>query len=77
MEQLLACVINNEKKSLEDNLQELNLQINKSLDSLKQLDANLLEKLGSCEGNILDDKELIDTLAETKQKSKEVESTME
>jgi len=62
---------------LEDNLQEILSSINKNLNALKMLDAALLEKLGAFKGNILEDKELIDTLTETKVKSKEVEAAVE
>lgn len=51
--------------------------INKNQNSLKMLDAALLEKLGACTGNILEDKELIATLTETKVKSKEVGDAVE
>jgi len=75
-EQLLAVTIFNEKKYLEDNLQEILSSINKNLNALKMLDAALLEKLGACTGNILEDKDLINTLTETKIKSKEVEAAV-
>lgn len=75
-EQLLATAILCEKKHLEDAMQEITQTNTKNQEILKGLDSALLEKLGSCKGNILEDKDLIDTLTETKTKSKEVEAQM-
>lgn len=67
--QLLAITLENENPELERE----KLQIIKEEDSLKlslgKLEESLLKELANSEGNILDNKNLIDSLNETKQKS--------
>lgn len=71
-EQLLGRVIQNEQRSLEDQLSAVLEEVNDNTKSLTRLDALLLERLTANTGNLLDDAELIDVLADTKFKSKEV-----
>jgi len=76
-EQLLAVVINKEKAELEETLNNLMNEINTNVKKLKDLDAQLLDKLANCDKErILEDKELVDTLSKVKTESKKVESTI-
>lgn len=76
-EQLLGCVIFNERKELEDQMDEIKSSIIKNQNSLKVLDEILLEKLSTAEGELVENVELIDTLNECKVKSKEVAQALE
>ena len=71
-EQLLGRVIQKEQKSLEDQLNAVLEAVRMNKKSLIQLDALLLQRLSENDGNLLEDLELIQVLAETKKKANEV-----
>jgi len=71
-EQLLAKVISKEQHALEEQLNEVLLEVNQNTKALLQLDADLLNRLTSNTGNLLEDEELIGVLANTKAKAAEV-----
>ncbi|OQS05067.1 dynein heavy chain, outer arm [Thraustotheca clavata] len=71
-DQLLAKVIQTEQKSLEEQLNRVQIDVNTNTKALLALDALLLERLASNAGNLLDDIELIGVLASTKAKATEV-----
>merc|ERR1719223_2632367 len=75
-QQLLARVLGKEQKSLEDSLAALKEEVTANTRSLKLLDDQLLFRLSNSIGNLLDDVELIDVLANTKAKAKEVEQKL-
>merc|ERR1719359_2320227 len=71
-QQLLGRLISMEQKSLEDNLSALQEDVTRNTKALFELDRQLLERLSSSQGNLLEDTELIEVLANTKAKAKEV-----
>lgn len=71
-QQLLSRVLSKEQKALEDSLKQLLTNVNKNKKDLQILDKNLLERLMSSQGNLLDDYELMDVLNSTKTQAKEV-----
>jgi dynein heavy chain len=71
-DQLLGRVIGKEQKALEDQLNQVLAEVNENTKALLLLDSQLLERLTSNTGNLLDDPELIGVLAETKSKAAEV-----
>ncbi len=71
-EQLLGKVIGKEQKALEDQLNEVLEEVNSNTKALMALDASLLERLTSNTGNLLEDEELVQVLANTKTKAAEV-----
>eukprot|EP00918_Siedleckia_nematoides_P098482 GHVU01215515.1.p1 GENE.GHVU01215515.1~~GHVU01215515.1.p1 ORF type:complete len:1046 (-),score=222.14 GHVU01215515.1:1519-4500(-) len=75
-EQLLGRVLSMEQKSLEQSLTHLIEEVTQNTKSLQLLDSQLLERLSHSEGNLLDDVELIEVLANTKAKAKEVEQKL-
>jgi len=75
-EQLLGRVIAKEQKALEDLLNKVLEEVNSNTKALLLLDAQLLERLSANSGNLLDDEELIDVLAGTKQKAAEVKEKL-
>jgi dynein heavy chain len=72
-QQLLTRVLSKEQRSLEESLAALKEEVTANTRSLKMLDDQLLFRLSNSTGNLLDDVELIDVLANTKAKAKEVE----
>jgi dynein heavy chain len=76
-DQLLSRVIQYEQKSLEDQRQELIEAVNMNTISLQKLDAELLDRLSNSTGNLLENVELINVLANTKVKSQEVAEKIE
>merc|ERR550514_821501 len=72
-QQLLARVIGMEQRSLEEMLEALVEEVTNNVKTLQLLDKQLLDRLSNSTGNLLDDVELIEVLANTKAKSKEVE----
>merc|ERR1719262_864792 len=72
-QQLLGRLITMEQKSLEDSLASLQEDVTNNTKSLLVLDKQLLDRLSNSTGNLLDDTELIEVLANTKAKAKEVE----
>ena len=75
-EQLLGKVIAKEQKALEDLLNQVLEEVNNNTKALLQLDADLLLRLTSNAGNLLDDPELIGVLANTKAKAAEVKEKL-
>ena len=65
-QQLLSRVLSKEQKALEDSLNQLLADVNKNKKDLSNLDKDLLERLMSSTGNLLDDIELMDVLNLTK-----------
>jgi len=64
--------LSKEQAALEQSLNALVLDVNKNKKDLQILDKNLLQKLTSSTGSLLDDTELMDVLNQTKSQSKEV-----
>jgi dynein heavy chain len=75
-DQLLGKLISMEQKSLEDLLAALEEDVTQNTKSLQQLDKQLLDRLSNSQGNLLEDTELIEVLANTKAKAKEVEGKL-
>merc|ERR1711981_772576 len=75
-QQLLGKLISMEQKSLEDTLAALEEDVTNNTKSLQILDKQLLDRLSNSTGNLLDDTELIEVLANTKAKAKEVEGKL-
>jgi dynein heavy chain len=71
-QQLLGRLISREQKSLEDTLNHVKESVNMSTKLLKKLESDLLLRLATAEGSLLDDAELIDVLGNIKLKSSEV-----
>ncbi|KAL7690391.1 putative AAA+ ATPase domain, dynein heavy chain region D6 P-loop domain-containing protein [Plasmopara halstedii] len=71
-EQLLAQVIRQEQRSLEEQLERVQCELNSNAKALVALDALLLERLSASKANLLDDVELVSVLANTKAKATEV-----
>merc|ERR1719424_94974 len=72
-QQLLSRVIEMEQKSLQETLNSLEEEVTNNIKTLQLLDKQLLDRLSNSTGNLLDDLELIEVLANTKAKGKEVE----
>merc|ERR1711966_319072 len=75
-QQLLARVIGMEQRSLEEMLEALMEEVTNNVKTLQLLDKQLLDRLSNSTGNLLDDVELIEVLANTKAKAKEVEQKL-
>jgi dynein heavy chain len=75
-DQLLGIVIGQEQRALQDQLQEVLAECNANTKTLQVLDAELLERLSSGTGNLLDDTELVGVLNNTKQKANEVQAAL-
>jgi len=75
-EQLLGKVIGKEQKALEEQLNQVLEEVNANTKSLMQLDASLLDRLTSNTGDLLEDEELIQVLANTKSKAAEVNAKL-
>ena len=71
-EQLLGKVIGKEQKALEEQLNQVLQEVNTNTKALLQLDAMLLERLSSNDGDLLEDQELVGVLTNTKTKAAEV-----
>merc|ERR1719355_550692 len=65
-----------EQRALEDALVALKEEATNNTKALQLLDKQLLERLSNSSGNLLDDTELIEVLANTKAKAKEVEAKL-
>jgi dynein heavy chain len=75
-EQLLGKVISKEQHALEEQLAQVLEDVNSNTKALLQLDADLLNRLTSNSGNLLDDDQLIGVLANTKAKAEEVKEKL-
>merc|ERR1719310_2053766 len=75
-QQLLGRLISMEQKSLEESLAALQEEVTSNTKSLQLLSDQLLERLSNSTGNLLDDTELIEVLANTKAKAREVEGKL-
>lgn len=71
-DQLLGKLILKEKHELEEQRQQLVEEVQSYKKKIKQLEEDLLFRLSNSQGNLLDDTELIDVLAITKQTAQEV-----
>ena len=71
-QQLLGRLISKEQKQLEEQLTQLQEDVTANTKVLQDSEDQLLARLGSGSGSLLDDAELIDVLSEIKLKSKEV-----
>merc|ERR1712166_793903 len=76
-QQLLGRLISREQKALEDQLNGVKESVNLSKKTLSKLEADLLQRLATAEGSLLDDTELIDVLGNIKTKSAEVKQSLE
>merc|ERR1719399_1342604 len=76
-QQLLGRVLQMEQRALEESLAALREDVTNNTKSLQLLDKQLLERLSSSQGNLLEDTELIEVLANTKAKAKEVEGKLQ
>lgn len=75
-QQLLGVVIKKEQRSLEDQLGDLLEECTSNTKTLALYSKQLLDKISNTQGNLLDDTELVEVLANTKAKAKEVESIL-
>jgi len=75
-QQLLVQVLNMEQRVLEETLAALKEEATENTKSLQMLGKQLLDRLSNAQGNLLDDTELVEVLASTKAKSKEVEGKL-
>merc|ERR1719473_2560905 len=77
-QQLLGRVIGMEQRSLEETMAALMEEVTNNTKSLQLLDKQLLDKLSNAKGSLLDEEnvDVIEVLANTKAKSKEVEQKL-
>lgn len=75
-DQLLGRVIQKEQRSLEESLKSVLEEVTSNTKALIRLDQMLLERLSENTGNLLDDEELINVLADTKQRSTDVKEKL-
>ena len=76
-EQLLAKVIQREQKALEDQLNIVVEQVTHNTKTLLKLDEDLLQRLTSNDGNLLDDDELVGVLKTVKDTAEDVKKKLE
>jgi dynein heavy chain len=75
-EQLLAKVIQREQKALEEQLNIVVEQVTQNTKTLLRLDADLLQRLTSSDGNLLDDDELVGVLKSVKDTAEDVKKKL-
>ncbi|KAL8017811.1 putative bromodomain, AAA+ ATPase domain, dynein heavy chain region D6 P-loop [Plasmopara halstedii] len=75
-DQLLVDVVRNERPDLELKKNELTVKIAADKKQLKEIEDKILHMLENSEGNILDDEELINTLAHSKVTSSAIKTRM-
>ena len=75
-EQLLAQVIQREQKALEEQLNIVVEQVTQNTKTLLKLDADLLQRLTSSDGNLLDDDELVGVLKNVKDTAEDVKKKL-
>jgi len=75
-EQLLAKVIQREQKALEEQLNIVVEQVTQNTKTLLKLDADLLQRLTSSDGNLLDDDELVGVLKNVKDTAEDVKKKL-
>eukprot|EP00667_Euglena_gracilis_P002519 EG_transcript_2519 len=75
-QQLLGRVIGQEKAELEDERAKLVEEVNNNEKRLKYYEDKLLACLSASKGNLIDDEELIDTLADAKKASSEIKEKL-
>lgn len=76
-DQLLSIVVLKERPDLEEFRMQLMKEITANKSKVAALEAQLLHKLSSVQGNLLDDKDIIDVLNDTKQASTDVQEKLE
>jgi len=76
-DQLLGKLILKERAELEEQRKNLLVEVNDYKKKIKQLEDDLLDRLSSSQGNLLDDTELIEVLANTKKGSQEVNTKLQ
>merc|ERR1711871_1072059 len=75
-DQLLGVVIGTEKPELEEQRSELLQSVNSNKKTMKALEDDLLYRLANSTGNLLDDAELIQVLADSKKTASSVEENL-
>ena len=76
-DQLLSIVVLKERPELQEMRMQLMKEITANKARVAALEAQLLHKLSSVQGNLLDDKDIIDVLNNTKQASTEVQEKLQ
>lgn len=76
-DQLLGKLILKERHELEEQRQKLLEEVNNYKRKIRELEDDLLLRLSSSQGNLLDDTELIDVLAKTKKTAQEVNERLQ
>eukprot|EP00741_Cyanophora_paradoxa_P017811 tig00021017_g17202.t1 len=75
-DQLLGRVVQREKAELEEQRQKLLEEVNSNVKKIKQLEDDLLFRLSSSSGNLLDDTSLLEVLGNTKKTAAEVQEKL-
>ncbi|KAF0291565.1 Dynein heavy chain 10, axonemal [Amphibalanus amphitrite] len=76
-DQLLSVVVGSERRDLEEQRENLISETSQNKRLLKDLEDALLRELSTCQGNMLDNTELLQTLEDTKEKATEVFEKLE
>ena len=75
-DQLLATLVLKEKSELEEQRKAINEEVTRYKQKIEQLEDDILYRLSTSKGNLLDDTALIDALAATKQIAKDVKEKL-